>query len=258
MRAQDLILTAQPAVDHANGVILLGMPGSGKTALMLDVMALSIQGTPLREAALGSVVSVPPLTHSTAKVMVHKSGVTHNIGFPAVTNAAAMCAYDWTAAAGQIAAQYGKEETYTKIASRKLHLLEEVQAWVPQLPQLLQQHMTARGQAGLPCGPAALLRHCPYIISCDPHQSPCKMYGITGVDGHGKLTEQEARVVMPWTACFDVLGQPGPSMHWHVFALHGQRRLRGLGFRLLHNPCAPPPRLISLRCWQQPLPYSLY
>lgn len=235
---QDLLVTTQPSVDRANAVIVVGMPGSCKTGLLLDAIALAIQGTEIQEAAVGSVWALPRLTHETAKIMVHKSGVTHNIGRPTVTNAAAMSTHDWQPAADGVPAKYGTQRSYEAIAGRKLHLLEEVQAWVPQLPQLLLQHKQALKQANRPCGAADLLSNCRLIISCDPQQSPCKMYGITEVDKHGRVSEKQARVVMPWTACFDVLGKPGPSVHWHVFALHGQRRLRGLGYRLLHNPCA--------------------
>lgn len=235
---QDLLVAGKPAADHANGIIVLGMPGSGKTGLMLDAMALSIVDSPLRAAAQGSTAALPRLTHDCAKIMVHKSGVTHNIGYPTETCAKAMCNYFWEPAVeGRPAGYVGN--AIDRVAGRKLHVLEEVQAWVQQLPHLLSQHQRALQQANAQCESEHMLRRCRYILACDPHQSPCKTYGIKSIDHNGRVQQEKPEVVMPWTAVFNALGQPSASMHWHIFAIHGQRRLRGLGFRLLHNAYAP-------------------
>lgn len=234
---QDLYNLAQPRDGAANVVFLLGPPGSGKSGLIIDAMAAATAGSPFREST--RAVGVEP-AHGAHKVslMVHKALMRFNLGHPAETLASGMCASAWMPGAAP-AFQHDAART---IAARKLHVLDEVQAMTPLLRQYLLQLRKAHAQATNTDGMshAEVLRRCPHIFALDPQQSPCREIGVQSVDANGRVLMRDTTVIMPWRMCMDVCGPPSASLRYHFVVLHGQYRMSGLLYRLLHSACALP------------------
>jgi len=234
---------AQPTPHAANVVVLLGPPGSCKSSLLLDAMAAVHPDSPLRLATAkdGCVAAV---VQAFVALILHKALMRFSVGFPAVTLASAMFAQQWVAAGeivnGQSRPGY-EPAAAAAIASRRLHVLDEVQAMMPFLGQymcrLQSAHRTAPSGAGP--NPNQVLRACTHILFMDPQQSPCREQGIYRVDGHGSVHHVDSSVKMPWVKFMNIFGFPSATTRYHFIVLSGQRRVKGLLFRLLANPCVP-------------------
>lgn len=233
---QDLLNLSQSSAGMANVVFLLGPPGSGKSGLVLDAIAASTEGSPFRVRSHMPAVGQPAQAHASDAValMVHKALMRFSLGFPAVTLAQGMKTVKW---------RYGTPSRYTRqaadeIATRRLHVLDEVQAMLPFMGQYLHRlksaHRALRGAAGF--SPAGLLRDCNHIFALDPQQSPCREHGVHSVDGHGRVRMRDSAVVMPWVRFMKEFGQPNPMVRYHFVVLHGQYRMKGLLYRILNNP----------------------
>lgn len=182
-----------------------------------------------------------PLGHSADKVllMAHKATVALNCGLPAQTIATGMQEHSWVPKQGNVPAGYSRTGA-TKVASHRLHVLEECQAWVTHMPAFFKKFENALHQEGLPVNAPALLRRCPHVFSMDPLQSPCRMYGVARVSPNGQVEFKPNDVVMPWKTAMAELGEPSAQVKWHVLLLHGQFRMKGLLFRLLRHVYVPP------------------
>lgn len=233
---------AQATHGVANVVFLLGPPGSGKSGLLLDAVAAATEGSPFRDAT-AVPQAAPAHAPGAVALMVHKALMRFSLGFPAVTLAKGMRAVRW---------QYGTPSHYTgpaaqEIATRRLHVLDEVQAMLPFLGQYLHRlksaHHWLRGPVGY--SPTRLLRDCSHIFALNPQQSACREHGVHSVDVNGKVHMRDPSVVMPWTRFMQDFGLPDAMVNYHFVVLHGQYRMTGLLYRLLDNAYAPlSPRLL--------------
>lgn len=237
-RAQDLYNLAQPSGGTANVVFLLGPPGSGKSGLVIDAIAAATDGSPFRNEtvpAAAAATVAPARASDEVALMVHKALMRFSLGFPTVTLASGMRGVDW---------RYGQPSFYTPqaagaIARRRLHVLDEVQAMLPFLGQYLHRLRSAHNAVHQHLSHAQLLRSCGHILSLDPQQSPCREHGVKEVDNHGRVHMRDTSVVMPWTRFMREFGFPSDTLHYHFVVLHGQYRMAGLLYRLLHDPYAP-------------------
>ena len=235
---QDLYNLAQPRNGVPNVVCLLGPPGSGKTSLLLDAVAAAIPGSPVR-LATATPGCLPGLAEALVCLMVHKALMRLSLGFPSNTIAFCMKAMNWVKV-GNARPGYEAGAAH-EIAQRRLHVLDEVQAMMPFLGQYLHRLCSAHGVL-LDAGgdPKRVFRDCSHIFSMDPQQSPCREQGVASVTAAGEVVRKDASVKMPWTRLMEATGLPSAHVTYTWVMLHGQRRMSGLLFRLLADPCAPP------------------
>ena len=247
---QDLLNLAQASLGTANVVFLLGPPGSGKSGLVIDAIAAATDGSPFRvKSDMPAVGEVAPAhTKDAVALMVHKALMRFSLGFPAVTLAKGMKTVKW---------RYGTPSHYTRqaaeeIATRRLHVVDEVQAMLPFFGQFLHRlksaHRAVRGAAGFT--PASLLRDCGHIFALDPQQSPCREIGVHSVDAQGKVRMRDSSVMMPWTRFMQDFGLPDESVRYHFVVLHGQYRMKGLLYRIMHGAYDPPMVAIIVIAWR--------
>lgn len=243
---QDIYNLAAPSVDCANVVCVLGPPGCGKTALMIDTIAAAVSGTPYRRAMLDEPNVPAPFVcnEKEAKLIVHKATLTANCGHPAETLAAAMQEAQWQPGEGVDEPKYSTAGARV-VGRHTFHCMEECQAWVNLLPGCIKRHQQARTQIGRSAAPAALLRDCPHVFSFDPLQSSCRTIGVDSVQRDGTVSFKASKVVMPWEMLWTVLGAPSATMRWAFVVVHGQWRMKGLLFRLLRNVYDPMPRVVA-------------
>jgi hypothetical protein len=160
--------------------------------------------------------------------MVHRATLRATLGRPAVTTAQALESWDFD----PDSKAFLHAGTPRKIAYRRLHVLDELQAWGAMLGDYRDKVVAAHNAMHHNATLAAAVRRCPHLASCDPQQSSCHEFGVEEVR-NGVVRQRAPEVVIPWEQLERALAPEAPSLRWAILVVHGQWRMHGVPFRLL-------------------------